>query len=149
MPNYSVCFACLEPLHQNLTHTHDLTRYHNLSMAMMDVSDSEPYSASTAFATVRRIRGACIALSSNADQIFFKGLMVKGTWALVKVSANLCVFSLQPLRNALRRMAAPNNLVPDHIDGSLSFSILTYLKKIKHQVGFAFDKPTLYGLQFT
>ena len=36
-------------------------------------------------------------------------------------------------------MAAPNNLVPDHVDGSLSFSILTYLKKIKHQVSFAFS----------
>jgi len=45
-----------------------------------------------------------------------------------------------PLRNALRRMAAPNNLVPDHVDGSLSFSILTYLKKIKHQAKLEADR---------
>ena len=38
-----------------------------------------------------------------------------------------------PLRNALRKMGAPNNLVPDHVDGSLSYSIINYLKKIKHQ----------------
>ena len=40
----------------------------------------------------------------------------------------------QSLRNAFRRMGAPNNLIPDHIDGSLSFSIITYLKNVKHQV---------------
>lgn len=38
-----------------------------------------------------------------------------------------------PLRNALRRMGAPNNLIPDHIDGSMNYSVVSYLKKVKHQ----------------
>eukprot|EP00794_Sanderia_malayensis_P011193 gene11193-12367_t len=45
-----------------------------------------------------------------------------------------------PLRNALRRMGAPANLVPDHIDGSLSFSVITYLKKVKHQAKIEADR---------
>ncbi|EDO29882.1 predicted protein, partial [Nematostella vectensis] len=38
-----------------------------------------------------------------------------------------------PLRNAFKRMGLPISLIPDHIDGSLSFTILNYLKKIKQQ----------------
>eukprot|EP00112_Aurelia_sp_Birch-Aquarium-sp1_P009912 Seg2145.2 transcript_id=Seg2145.2/GoldUCD/mRNA.D3Y31 product="Integrator complex subunit 6" protein_id=Seg2145.2/GoldUCD/D3Y31 len=37
-------------------------------------------------------------------------------------------------------MGAPSNLVPDHIDGSLSFSIITYLKKVKHQAKLEADR---------
>jgi len=38
-----------------------------------------------------------------------------------------------PLRNALRRMGAPSNLIPDHMDGSLSYTVVSYLKKVKQQ----------------
>lgn len=30
-------------------------------------------------------------------------------------------------------MGAPNNLIPDHIDGSMNYSVVSYLKKVKHQ----------------
>lgn len=40
---------------------------------------------------------------------------------------------LQPLKRALARMGAPN-LVPDNMDNSLSYSVITYLKKLKNQV---------------
>ena len=39
----------------------------------------------------------------------------------------------QPLRRALGRMGAPN-LIPDSIDTCLSYSVITYLKKLKNQV---------------
>lgn len=38
-----------------------------------------------------------------------------------------------PLRNAFRRMKAPVTLIPDHFGHSLSYSVVTYLKKLKHQ----------------
>lgn len=43
------------------------------------------------------------------------------------------LYILQPLRRALTRMGAPN-LVPDNMDNSLSYSVITYLKKLKNQV---------------
>ena len=45
---------------------------------------------------------------------------------------------LQPLRNALRLMGAPPNLIPDGYDGQLSYSIQTYLRKLKKQASMAF-----------
>ena len=39
----------------------------------------------------------------------------------------------QPLKRALARMGA-HNLVPDSMDNCLSYSVITYLKKLKNQV---------------
>ena len=39
----------------------------------------------------------------------------------------------QPLRNALNSMKVSTNLIPDHLTGSLSYSVSTYLKKLKHE----------------
>lgn len=47
-----------------------------------------------------------------------------------------------PLRNALRRMGAPPNLVPDHMDGAMSYSVVSYLKKIKHQAKLEAERLT-------
>ncbi|XP_066924176.1 integrator complex subunit 6-like [Clytia hemisphaerica] len=38
-----------------------------------------------------------------------------------------------PLRHALNSMKAPTNLIPDHMAGALSYSVSTYLKKLKHE----------------
>lgn len=46
---------------------------------------------------------------------------------------------LQPLRRALTRMGAPN-LVPDNMDNSLSYSVITYLKKLKNQAKMEMDR---------
>lgn len=59
---------------------------------------------------------------------------------------------LQPLRNALRLMGAPPNLIPDGYDGQLSYSIQTYLRKLKKQVSRAYcsvivQLPTVLLLQ--
>ncbi|KAJ8310005.1 hypothetical protein KUTeg_011870 [Tegillarca granosa] len=45
----------------------------------------------------------------------------------------------QPLRRALARMGAPN-LVPDNMDNSLSYSVITYLKKLKNQAKIEMDR---------
>ena len=52
---------------------------------------------------------------------------------------------LQPLRNALRLMGAPPNLIPDGYDGQLSYSIQTYLRKLKKQASMAFLIVQLVG----
>lgn len=44
-----------------------------------------------------------------------------------------------PLRRALTRMGAPN-LVPDNMDNSLSYSVITYLKKLKNQAKMEMDR---------
>ena len=44
---------------------------------------------------------------------------------------------LQPLRNALRSVGAPPSLIPDGYDGQLSYTIQTYLRKLKKQVSIA------------
>lgn len=44
-----------------------------------------------------------------------------------------------PLRRALARMGAPN-LVPDNLDNCLSYSIITYLKKLKNQAKVEMDR---------
>ncbi|KXJ25154.1 Integrator complex subunit 6-A [Exaiptasia diaphana] len=38
-----------------------------------------------------------------------------------------------PLRNAFRKMGIPTSLVPDHLDGSLGYSVVNYLKSVKQQ----------------
>ncbi|CAC5393898.1 INTS6 [Mytilus coruscus] len=43
------------------------------------------------------------------------------------------------LRRALTRMGAPN-LVPDNMDNSLSYSVITYLKKLKNQAKMEMDR---------
>ena len=43
-------------------------------------------------------------------------------------------FHDQPLRNAFRRMGIPPNIVPDHLDSFLSYTVVNYLKKVKQQV---------------
>lgn len=40
---------------------------------------------------------------------------------------------LQPLRRALQRLGV-QNLVPDNLDNCLSYSVVSYLKKLKNQV---------------
>ncbi len=51
-----------------------------------------------------------------------------------------CAFSncrfvcFQPLRRALARVGV-QNLVPDQLDNCLSYSVVSYLKKLKNQVG--------------
>lgn len=47
-----------------------------------------------------------------------------------------------PLRNALRRMGAPQNLIPDHMDGAMSYSVVSYLKKVKHQAKLEAERLT-------
>lgn len=37
-------------------------------------------------------------------------------------------------------MGAPINLIPDQLDGSLSFSVVAYLKKLKHQAKAEFER---------
>ncbi|PVD18932.1 hypothetical protein C0Q70_21491 [Pomacea canaliculata] len=44
-----------------------------------------------------------------------------------------------PLRRALVRMGAPN-LVPDNLDNCLSYSVITYLKKLKNQAKVEMDR---------
>lgn len=44
-----------------------------------------------------------------------------------------------PLKRALARMGAPN-LVPDNMDNSLSYSVITYLKKLKNQAKIEMDR---------
>ncbi|KAK6195809.1 hypothetical protein SNE40_001162 [Patella caerulea] len=44
-----------------------------------------------------------------------------------------------PLRRALARMGAPN-LVPDQMDNCLSYSVITYLKKLKNQAKVEMDR---------
>ncbi|KAK3094412.1 hypothetical protein FSP39_001482 [Pinctada imbricata] len=44
-----------------------------------------------------------------------------------------------PLRRALARMGAPM-LVPDNMDNSLSYSVITYLKKLKNQAKIEMDR---------
>ncbi|XP_031558943.1 integrator complex subunit 6-like [Actinia tenebrosa] len=38
-----------------------------------------------------------------------------------------------PLRNAFKRMGIPTSLIPDHMDGALSFQIINYLKSVKQK----------------
>ena len=57
---------------------------------------------------------------------------------------------LQPLRNALRLMGAPPNLIPDGYDGQLSYSIQTYLRKLKKQASRAYYNIVyIYSNAFT
>ncbi|KAL5005014.1 hypothetical protein ScPMuIL_018470 [Solemya velum] len=44
-----------------------------------------------------------------------------------------------PLRRAMARMGAPN-LVPDNLDNCLSYSVITYLKKLKNQAKMEMDR---------
>ena len=44
------------------------------------------------------------------------------------------LYLLQPLRNALRLMGAPGNLITDSFDGQMSYSVTNYLRKLKKQV---------------
>lgn len=37
-------------------------------------------------------------------------------------------------QTAMKRIGAPPNLIPDHLDSGLNYSISTYLKKVKQQV---------------
>lgn len=53
-------------------------------------------------------------------------------YLFVKLS-NSTIFIFQPLRNALNSMKVSTNLIPDHLTGSLSYSVSTYLKKLKHE----------------
>jgi integrator complex subunit 6 len=49
----------------------------------------------------------------------------------------------QPLRRALTRMGAPNlasTLIPESLDNNLSYSIVNYLKRLKHQAKVEFDR---------
>ncbi|XP_057380778.1 integrator complex subunit 6-like [Daphnia carinata] len=48
-----------------------------------------------------------------------------------------------PLRRALTRMGAPNlasTLIPESLDNNLSYSIVNYLKRLKHQAKVEFDR---------
>lgn len=50
---------------------------------------------------------------------------------------------MQPLRRALTRMGAPNlasTLVPESLDNNLSYSVVNYLKRLKHQAKVEFDR---------
>lgn len=49
------------------------------------------------------------------------------------------VYYAGPLRRALHRMGAPN-LIPDNMDNCLSYSVLSYLKKVKFQAKVEFDR---------
>ena len=46
---------------------------------------------------------------------------------------DIVLFYLQPLKRALGRMGA-HNLVPDNMENVLSYSVITYLKKLKNMV---------------
>lgn len=39
-------------------------------------------------------------------------------------------------------MGAPPNLLPDHMDGSMSYSVVSYLKKVKHQAKLEAERLT-------
>lgn len=47
--------------------------------------------------------------------------------------ANMPSYYAGPLRSALRRMGIPPTFVPDHLDGSFSYTVQNYLKKVKQQ----------------
>lgn len=49
-----------------------------------------------------------------------------------------------PLRNALRRMGAPPNLMPDHMDGAMSYSVVSYLKKVRLQAKLDAERLTAF-----
>uniref|UniRef100_A0A8C4QI43 Uncharacterized protein n=1 Tax=Eptatretus burgeri TaxID=7764 RepID=A0A8C4QI43_EPTBU len=49
-----------------------------------------------------------------------------------KCKPNLFVHSLQPLKKALRMMGAPN-LIADNAEFGLSYSVISYLKKLSQQ----------------
>eukprot|EP01113_Clastostelium_recurvatum_P003584 TRINITY_DN11566_c0_g1_i1.p1 TRINITY_DN11566_c0_g1~~TRINITY_DN11566_c0_g1_i1.p1 ORF type:complete len:611 (+),score=160.55 TRINITY_DN11566_c0_g1_i1:850-2682(+) len=49
-------------------------------------------------------------------------------------------YYIAPLRNALKRFGVTAPLVPDHIDGGLSHTVTTYLKKIKQQAKIENDR---------
>ena len=58
---------------------------------------------------------------------------------------NAIFVMLQPLRRAIARMCnnpsnLPQNLVPDNMDNSLSYSVLNYLKRLKNQAKLEYDK---------
>ena len=48
-------------------------------------------------------------------------------------------FPFQPLRRALARLGAPN-LVPDQLDNCLSYSVVSYLKKLKNQAKVEYER---------
>lgn len=49
------------------------------------------------------------------------------------------VYYAQPLRRALQRMGGPN-LIPDQMDNCLSYSVVSYLKKLKNQAKVEYEK---------
>ena len=53
---------------------------------------------------------------------------------LLTIAFFMFSFHDQPLRNAFRRMGIPPNIVPDHLDSFLSYTVVNYLKKVKQQV---------------
>ena len=52
--------------------------------------------------------------------------------ASVRVCVRVC-FGTQPLKKALRMMGVPN-LIADNMDCGLSYSVISYLKKLSQQV---------------
>ena len=59
-------------------------------------------------------------------------------FSVLNNSQDLLLF-WQPLRRAMSRMGA-HNLVPDNMDNCLSYSVVSYLKKLKNQAKVEYEK---------
>lgn len=56
------------------------------------------------------------------------------SWSMYKIKYDHAIYSMfQPLKKAVRMMGAPN-LIADNVEYGLSYSVISYLKKLSQQV---------------
>ena len=87
----------------------------------------------------RRLTSKFLKLLFLATGTYYEVVCTLGKSWILKIAKmhRLCLTCLcsivQPLRSAFRRMGIPPTFVPDHLDGSLSYTVQNYLKKVKQQ----------------